>query len=279
MQQKLINYIHLMRLHKPVGILLLLLPCLFGIGLFSEKLDWNIISLFTLGAIAMRSGGCIINDMADRKIDSHVDRTKNRPIASGAISMFEASFLLIILLIVGLYVAISLGEKVIYLSILWLPLIAAYPFMKRITWWPQAFLGITFGAGGLFGQMAVRGTINENGLLLYAACIFWVIGYDTIYAVQDMEDDIKIGVKSSAIAFGKHLKIAVSTCYAIFISLLGVCFYFNDLKLFNFTFLALASIMLFWQIKSLKIATPKNCANLFNNNVYVGMLILIGILI
>jgi 4-hydroxybenzoate polyprenyltransferase len=278
MQQKLINYFLLMRLHKPVGILLLLLPCLFGMALFSAKLDWDSIWLFTLGAVAMRSGGCIINDIADRRIDAKVSRTKNRPLASGAVTTLEAFILLILLLIIGLYVAISLGEKIVLLGLLWLPLIMAYPFMKRITWWPQVFLGITFGAGGLFAQMAVDGIINTQGLLLYIACIFWVIGYDTIYAVQDMAEDAKIGVKSSAIAFGGQLKIAVSTCYLIFISLIGFCFYLNELKLPSYMLLFLSSLILIWQIKSLNLTTPQNCAKLFNSNVYVGILILIGLL-
>lgn len=211
------TYFRLMRLHQPVGIWLLLWPCWFSIALASDELpSARLLALFALGAIVMRSAGCIINDLCDRDFDKQVERTKDRPLANGELKPSQAIATLFLLLSIAFVIAWALGTKVLFWSILALPLVATYPLMKRITWWPQAFLGLTFNWGALVGWVAVKGQIELPALLLYAGCIFWTIGYDTIYAHQDKADDIKIGVKSTAIKWGKQSKIFVTVCYILF---------------------------------------------------------------
>ena len=273
------HYINLMRLNKPVGIWLLLLPCWIGLLMFSPDIPLREMELFAVGAVAMRSAGCIINDITDRKIDSQVERTKMRPLACGAISLPAAIITLILLLLVALLVAIMLGTKVVMLGLAWLPLVAAYPFMKRITWWPQAFLGITFGAGGLFASVAVNGTITSPALIFYLGCIFWVIGYDTIYACQDMNDDAKIGVKSTALLFGNKLQRNVKLCYIISFILFFISFLVNNAQFIPMLFLVFAILEFYPTLKNLNPKQPENCHLLFNNNVLFGFKIIMGFLV
>ncbi len=268
-----------MRLNKPVGIWLLLLPCWIGLLLFSPDIPLMEMLLFAVGAVAMRSAGCIINDIADRKIDSQVERTKMRPLACGTISLPAAVITLVLLLLVALLVAIMLGTKVVMLGLAWLPLVAAYPLMKRITWWPQAFLGITFGAGGLFASVAINGAITSPALIFYLGCIFWVIGYDTIYACQDMNDDAKIGVKSTALLFGDKLQRNVKLCYIISFILLFISFLINNAQFIPMFFLLFAILEFYPTLKNLNPKQPENCHLLFNNNVLFGFKIIMGFLV
>jgi 4-hydroxybenzoate polyprenyltransferase len=266
----------LMRLDKPIGIWLLLLPCWWGVLAYSNGVPWATLTLFALGAVAMRSAGCVVNDMADRDIDARVERTKSRPLASGALKLKQAYAVLALLLLVAFSVAVALGWKIVALGALWLPLVALYPFMKRWTWWPQAFLGITFGAGALFGMVAVTGGVHLTGLLLYAATFFWVIGYDTIYACQDREEDARIGVKSTARLFGARVREGVAVCYGVSAVLLIAAFLTSDVAATGERARALpliAAIMLLgWQVRRFHPKHGAQCARLFRSNVWVGAL-------
>jgi 4-hydroxybenzoate polyprenyltransferase len=275
-------YITLMRLHKPIGIWLLAIPCWWGILLFTPSISWHTLSLallFLFGAIIMRSAGCIVNDIADRHIDAQVERTQHRPLACGVITLHSALILLFILLMFALFIANMLGWKIVVLGFCWLPLVIAYPFMKRITWWPQAFLGITFGAGGLFGMIAVLGEFYLSGIILYIATIFWVIGYDTVYACQDKIDDAAIGVKSTALLFGSHAKIAISLCYVVMILLLCISFYMTQASFYAWAGVICAAIMLACHIVIFNPHNPGLCAVQFSQHLWVGMIIATGLLL
>ncbi len=211
-------YFQLMRLHQPVGISLLLWPCYFSLALNSQDLPSPLLlGLFAVGAVVMRGAGCIINDICDREFDKQVERTKNRPLASGALTVRQALCLLAFLTLLAFMIALSLGLSVIIWSAAALPLVTLYPLMKRITWWPQLFLGITFNWGVLVASVAVTGSVSSPTFLLYIGCMFWTLGYDTIYAHQDKTDDMRIGVKSTALRLGKYSKIFVTICYSLFI--------------------------------------------------------------
>ena len=265
--------IRLIRLDKPIGVWLLMFPCWWGVLAYSNGIPSLTLFLFAAGAVVMRSAGCIVNDMADRTIDAQVARTRTRPLASGEVSMKQAYALLAGLLGLALLISLALGWKVTALGALWLPLVAAYPFMKRYTWWPQAFLGITFGAGPLFGMVAVTGGIHPKGLLLYAAAICWVIGYDTIYACQDREDDARIGVKSTARLFGVHVQKWVGIFYCITGGLLNVAFN-PDFKPHHHSLpLLIAVTLLMCQVIRLNPENPALCARLFRLNTVVGALV------
>lgn len=290
------SYIALMRLDKPVGILLLLWPCVWGLGLASGGMpDPMLIFLFTLGAIVMRSAGCVVNDMADRKFDGSVERTKTRPLASGALSMQQASLTLALLLAIALLIVLQLPRICFYMAIAILPFVAAYPFMKRITWWPQAFLGLTFNSGALFGWAAVTGSVDMSAIALYVAGIFWTLGYDTIYAHQDKVDDVMIGVKSTALKLGKYNRVAIGIFYGITLLCLfalpllpapqetaeGTVLHCTTPLVMKmggayYLFLALAALMLAWQVITVKFDNTSNCHRRFVNNHWVGAIIAAG---
>ena len=216
-------YIYLARLDRPIGWWLLLLPGWISIALVSPALGGQTLWLFLLffiGAVIMRGAGCVINDLWDRDLDRQVERTAARPIASGQIEAEDAVIFLVLLLLMGLAILVMLPPLAIFLGLLSLPLIAAYPFMKRITWWPQAFLGITFNFGALMGAAAVGGVLPFAAAILYAACFFWTLGYDTVYAHQDKEDDLQVGIRSTALLFGEDSPKMVMICYAAAGSLL-----------------------------------------------------------
>ncbi len=265
--------IRLIRLDKPVGILLLMWPCWWGMLAYSDFPPPSMLALFALGALAMRSAGCIVNDMADRSIDAEVARTRTRPLVSGEVTMRQAAVLLAILLALAFWVALCLGWKVAALGALFLPLVAVYPYLKRFTWWPQAFLGITFGSGPVFGMVAVTGGIHETGLLLYIAAIAWVIGYDTVYACQDRADDARIGVKSTALLFGDHVRLGVAVFYGIALGCLATALhYLSPPHHFSLPF-ACACFILMLQVISLHPGDPAHCARLFRSNNWVGLLV------
>jgi 4-hydroxybenzoate polyprenyltransferase len=213
-------YASLMRLDRPIGAWLLFWPCawsvaLAGMGPHGVKL----ILWFALGAWAMRSAGCVWNDIVDRDLDAKVERTRLRPLASKRASLGGAWALLLALALIGLSVLLQLGRTAQIVALASLAPVAAYPFMKRITWWPQAWLGLVFSWGALAGWPAVRGELDATAFILWSGSIFWVIGYDTIYALQDREDDALVGVKSSALALGRHARTGVAVCYALALAL------------------------------------------------------------
>lgn len=263
----IIPYLHLIRLHKPVGIILLMLPCWWGIlahrATLSTSEIFPMFGWFALGAIVMRSAGCIINDAADRRMDAQVARTASRPLATGIIRLSSALTLACALVVGGACIAYHLGMDVFYLSCAFLPLVILYPFMKRFTYWPQAFLGITFGSGALFGTMASVHHITPIAWWLYAGSIFWVIGYDTIYACQDRMDDARIGIKSTALRFGSHLRLGVALCYLLAI----LCWMMAQPSLIGFT---VAVALLIYQIVLLRDTDHTPYHLLFRMNMWVG---------
>lgn len=213
-------YLRLMRVDRPIGTWLLFIPCLWGLiaarpfGMDAGRFWWLVV-LFAVGSFVMRSAGCVYNDLVDRELDRSVARTRNRPLASGAVSPQAGRALVVALSLVGLVVLVQLGLAAILVGIASLLLVAAYPFAKRVTWWPQAWLGLTFNWGVLVGAAAAAGTVTVPALLLYAAGIFWTLGYDTIYALQDIEDDAMAGIKSSARRLGDRVRMGVAGFYGI----------------------------------------------------------------
>jgi 4-hydroxybenzoate polyprenyltransferase len=216
-------YASLMRLDRPIGAWLLFWPCAWSVALAGMGPNGaSLILWLALGAWAMRSAGCVWNDIVDRDLDSRVERTRLRPLASKRAGLRGAGALLALLCLIGLVVLLQLGRSAQIVALASLAPVAAYPFMKRITWWPQAWLGLVFSWGALVGWPAVRGELDPTSLILWAGSIFWVIGYDTIYALQDREDDALVGVKSSALALGRHARTGVAVCYGIAMALWAV---------------------------------------------------------
>ena len=271
--------INLARLDNPIGIFLLLFPCLLGITIASDQINLEIFTLFTLGAITMRSAGCIINDIIDRNLDKKTVRTKDRPLANEQLTLKEAYYFLLFLLIIALLILIKLNQIVIILGLAIIPLIVLYPYMKRITYFPQLFLGIIFNWGVLMGYASIKNTLDPEIFFLYAACIFWTIGYDTIYAHQDKKTDVKIGIKSTAILFGKKTKLCLCILYLLMILNLvstGIVFQLTP------SFYLITTVIflhLMWQIYTLEINDPKNCLSRFKSNRWVGLAMLAAIIL
>lgn len=269
-------YLRLMRLHQPVGNWLLLWPCWWGLAL-GQATDPVLYALFAAGAIAMRSAGCIINDMIDVEFDRAVERTRSRPLASGELSMRQALALLLVLLGIAAIIALWLGRPVMLWSLAALPLVVAYPLMKRITWWPQLFLGMTFNWGALVGFVAARGELEWQALILYSGCIFWTLGYDTIYAHQDKEDDAKIGVKSTARKLGtRWTKPFVLACYAVF----SIFVWWAVMpQYWALVCIMCAALHLCWQVMAVRLDNPASCQRIFKSNATMGWLPFIGIVL
>ena len=270
-------FLKLLRLHQPVGIFLLLWPCWWSVALASHGNPSAVmLILFALGAVVMRGAGCIVNDMADRDFDRHVERTRTRPLASGEVSMRQAGTLLIALLVIALGIACALGPEVVIFSAASLVLVVAYPFMKRITWWPQAFLGLTFNWGALLGWVAVKGSLELPAILLYTGGIFWTLGYDTIYAHQDKAGDMNIGVKSTALFLAQHSRKWI----AVFYLLAFLCWIFAGAAAGAgqgyYGGLALVSLHFIWQISDLNIDDPAVCLKLFRSNSVLGLIFFLG---
>ncbi len=280
MFRKLALHLLLMRLHKPTGIWLLLWPCWWSIGMASTRPypDIKYIALFAFGAIVMRGAGCVMNDIIDRDIDRNVARTKTRPLASGALSVREALWLLAVLLAFGFIILLELPPLAILLGIASLAPVAAYPYMKRIFAWPQLFLGFTFNMGALVAWSAAANSLNIAALVLYAACICWTLGYDTIYAHQDKMDDEKLGVKSTAVALKEHTRIMVSLFYLAMIILLMLAGTLQGIGGFFYYSLIPAALHLAWQVKTVKLEDPKSCFRKFRSNGWFGWIIFAGIL-
>lgn len=272
-------YLQLMRLDRPIGIWLLFWPCAFGIALGgmghprAVAADLRLLALFAAGAIVMRGAGCTFNDIIDRDIDAKVARTQGRPLASGAIGLRAAWLFLALQCAAGLAILVQLNPFSIMLGASSLVLVAIYPFMKRITWWPQAWLGLTFNWGALLGYAGKTGHLALPALLLYAACFFWTLGYDTIYAHQDKDDDTLIGVKSTARLLGANSRgwIAVFYLVALVFFLAAAESAPPDLKFI--VLLIAAGLHLFWQVYRLDIDKPDLCLKLFRANRDTGAII------
>ena len=283
--KQLNNFIKLTRLKKPIGIMLLFWPCAWGLTLaydFSDNFNLYIfyLILFFSGSILMRSAGCIINDIADRNFDKKVKRTKNRPIASGSISVKLAIFYTVILCFLALLILINFNYLTIILAMVSMPLIFIYPLMKRFTYWPQLFLGITFNYGLLLGWTSIHDGLSLAPIIFYIGAIFWTLGYDTIYGFQDIKDDEIIGVKSTSIKFKKNPKLFLKTCYITFIlffGILGIIMNFN--YLYYLGLLILVYQLFFLQIKKLNILSSKKNLSIFKSNNFFGLLVLVNILI
>ena len=274
-------YLRLIRIDRPIGTWLLLFPCWWSLALAAaaagEVLDLRLGALFAIGALVMRGAGCIVNDIADRNIDAQVARTAQRPIASGQVSVARALVFLGALLLLGLAILIRFNGFAILLGVAALPLIAAYPFMKRITYWPQAWLGLTFNWGALLGWAAVTGGLGPPALLLYAAGVAWTLGYDTIYAHQDKEDDALVGVKSSALKLGARTRPWLIVFYAVAWLLMLASGAAAGLAWPFYLGLAGVAAQLAWQVATLDIDDPAGCLTRFKSNPYTGWILLAGI--
>ena len=277
-------FIQLTRLDKPIGYMLLFWPCLWGLTIaynFENNFNTYVfyLVLFFLGSVLMRSAGCIVNDIADRNYDKKVLRTKNRPIASGKISVKLGFFYISLLCLLALIVLLQFNKLTIILALVSMPLAFAYPYMKRLTYWPQPFLGITFNYGLLLGWISIQESLDLTPIIFYIGAIFWTLGYDTIYGYQDIKDDEIIGVKSTSIKFKNNPKKFLFLCYVItFISIIsiGVLMNFNN---YYFLFLILPAIHLFFQIKILNIKDQNIWLKIFKSNNMLGLIIFTNLLI
>ena len=278
-------FIDLTRLKKPIGYMLLFWPCTWGLTLaydFNENFNFYFfyLILFFLGSIFMRSAGCIVNDILDKEFDSRVFRTKNRPIASGKISVKLAICYSLILCFLALIVLLNFNILTIVLALGSMPLAFTYPLMKRYTYWPQLFLGITFNYGLILGWTAVEGQIDLTPIIFYLGAIFWTLGYDTIYGYQDIKDDEIIGLKSTSIKFKKNAKKFLITCYTLLIIffLIGAIMMEFDYKFYLILIFSIFYLF-FYQIRIFNQSEPTSCLKAFKSNNFFGLLILINFLI
>ncbi|HEX6959236.1 MAG TPA: 4-hydroxybenzoate octaprenyltransferase [Ferrovibrio sp.] len=269
-------YARLSRLDRPIGTWLLLLPGWWAIALTrgeGQPLDFYLLILFGIGALVMRGAGCTFNDIVDRDFDAAVERTRLRPIPAGRVRVRQAWIWLIAQALIGFAVLIQMNSLAILLGVASLALAAIYPFMKRITWWPQFFLGLAFNWGAVLGYAAARGTLDWTTLALYAAGISWTLGYDTIYALQDKEDDALIGVKSTARLFGDHARLWIAAFYDLTLIGLAVAGGFAGLRWPFWIGLAAAACHFAWQVLTLKPGDPQDCLTKFRANRDAGMVI------
>jgi 4-hydroxybenzoate polyprenyltransferase len=271
----------LARLDRPIGWWLLFLPGLWAIllGGLPALPSLRLIALFLAGAVLMRAAGCVVNDMWDRDLDRRVARTAGRPLASGAVSMRAALGFLAGLLAISLAILLQLAPKAQYLGTRILILVVLYPLAKRITWWPQVMLGLVFGWGAPMGYAAATGRLDPAAGVLYAAAFCWVVGYDTIYAHQDREDDALIGVRSTARLFGRHSRAFVGACYAAMLVLLGLSGWLAGLSMYFYGALVLPAALLAWQVVRLDIDDPAGCLRLFRANREAGLAVALAILL
>ncbi len=267
------GYAQLARFDRPIGWWLLFWPCAWSVLLAGGGDRWGLIAWLLLGAIAMRGAGCVYNDIVDRDIDAQVARTAVRPVASGAIGLRAAWAWLLALCLVGMVVLLQLRWQAQAVALASLAPVAAYPYMKRITWWPQAWLGIVFCWGALVGWVEVRGDHFDVLAALYAGCIAWVIGYDTIYALQDREDDALIGIRSSALRMGAHVRGGVAAFYAVAVALWGLAIWL--LRGDPIALLALLPMAghLAWQVLTLNAADGDDALAKFRSNRFAGLLL------
>jgi len=276
-------YLRLARLDRPIGTWLLLFPCWWSLALayprWPDLHELALFGMFAVGAVVMRAVGCAVNDILDRDLDAQVERTRGRPIPSGAITVRQALVFIVGLLLLGLIVLLQLPWMAIGLGVASLLLVFTYPLMKRITWWPQAFLGLTFNWGALMGWAAVTNDLAMPSLWLYLAGIAWTLGYDTIYAHQDKEDDARIGVKSTALRLGRNSRPWIAGFYVVTIIGLGLAQAAAGLNPLCFIGLGLAAVQLIWQLWSWNPDDPGDCLLRFKSNRWFGWLVLAGIMI
>ena len=278
-------FIELTRLKRPIGFMLLFWPCLWGLTLVydfnSNLFNYFFYStLFLSGSILMRSAGCIVNDIADKNFDQKVERTKNRPIASGKVSIKLASAYAFILCIIAFLVLINFNKLTILMALISMPLAFTYPLMKRITYWPQLFLGITFNYGLVLAWVSINGEISIIPIIFYLGAIFWTLGYDTIYGFQDIKDDEIIGVKSTSIKFKNDPKKFLFISYCMFIITLFLIGILMNFKMYYFLFMIVPILhLLIFQIRLLNINLPFDCLNKFKSNNFLGLVIFINIII
>lgn len=272
-------FLRLARLDRPIGTWLLLFPCWWSLSMASPGWpDPILFALFAAGALVMRGAGCTLNDIADRDFDGKVARTATRPLPSGDVTLFQAELFLGLQLMIGLVVLLQLNTFAILVGMSSLALVALYPFAKRVTYWPQAVLGLTFNWGGLLGWAAVAGELTPSAFLLYAAGFFWTMGYDTIYAHQDKEDDILIGVKSTALKLGDNTKPWLIGFYGLTLTLMAASGYLAGLAWPFYAALLLAGGHLGWQIATADLNDIKNCLTRFKSNRHFGWIVLAGII-
>ncbi|TVR95420.1 MAG: 4-hydroxybenzoate octaprenyltransferase [Rhodospirillales bacterium] len=270
-------YLRLARLDRPIGTWLLLLPCWWSVAMAAPGWpDPILLLLFAVGALVMRAAGCTINDIVDRDIDARVARTASRPLPSGAVSVRQALVFLVLLLALGLLVLVQFNPFAITVGALSLLLVVPYPLMKRITWWPQLWLGLTFNWGALVGWAAVQGELSAAPLVLYAAGIFWTLGYDTVYAHQDKADDVRIGVKSTALRLGAATRRWLVVFYGLAVVLAGVAGGLAALAWPYFVALAAAAGHFAWQVKRVDIDDPVSCLAVFKSNRDAGLIVFAG---
>ena len=278
-------FIELTRLKRPIGYMLLFWPCAWGLTLaydFSKNLNdyFFYLSLFFLGSVLMRSAGCIVNDISDKEFDKKVSRTKNRPIASNQVSVKLGIFYTLILCLLAFLVLINFNNLTILLALGSMPLAFTYPLMKRFTYWPQLFLGITFNYGLILGWTAIQGEINTVAIIFYLGAIFWTLGFDTIYGYQDLKDDEIIGIKSTSIKFKKNSKLFLSICYIVFsISLVFVGLLMNFDYFFYLSLLICAVHLFIYQVYRFNFKDSLLCLSIFKSNNFLGLIVLVNIII
>jgi len=276
-------FVQLTRLDKPIGFLLLFWPCVWGLTLafyISEDLITYLkyIILFFLGSVLMRSAGCIVNDIVDKDFDKKVKRTKQRPIASGKISVLNALVYASFLCLAALIILLQFNWLTIVLGLSSMILAFSYPFMKRITYWPQLFLGLTFNWGIIMGWTSITNYLSVEPIILYLAAIFWTLGYDTIYGIQDIKDDEIIGLKSTSIKFKNNVKFFVGSCYCLCVVGILMLFFIMEINKFNLVFSIFFILSLIYQIKIFKINDPKTCLAAFKINNITGIFVFVFIL-
>jgi 4-hydroxybenzoate polyprenyltransferase len=277
-------YLRLSRLDRPIGSWLLLMPCWWSAALAAGVVGSIgqlplILALFFIGAFVMRGAGCTWNDITDRDLDALVERTRSRPIPAGQVSVPQAAAFLVIQALIGLAVLLQFNRFAVATGIASLVIVAVYPFMKRITWWPQIVLGLAFSWGALMGFAAMIGRIDTAALALYVGSIAWVVGYDTIYAHQDAEDDALIGIKSTALLFGARTHRALLGFYGLAVVLIGVALVLAGARWFAWIGLAAFAAHLIWQIRRLEISDPALCLRIFKSNRDAGLLLFAGLLL
>ena len=275
-------FVQLTRLNQPTGFLLLFWPCAWGLTLgyyfnSDTSLYLKYIILFFLGSVLMRSAGCIFNDIIDRDLDKKVQRTKERPIASGKISVPKASICAIVLCLVSFLILLQFNWLTIVLGMSSMTLAFAYPFMKRITYWPQLFLGLTFNWGIIMGWTSITNSISIEPLMLYLSAIFWTLGYDTIYGLQDIRDDEIIGVKSTSIKFKNNVKVFVGTCYSLCVLCILILGLLMEIDKYLLALSAFFILSLIYQMKIFKTDNPKSCLLSFRMNNLTGLFIFLFI--
>ena len=278
-------FIELTRLKKPIGFMLLFWPCIWGLTIVYDfngdlKKYFFYSFLFLAGAILMRSAGCIVNDIVDKNFDKKVERTKNRPIASGQISVTLASIYVLTLCAIAFLVLINFNNFTIIMAMVSMPLAFTYPLMKRITYWPQLFLGITFNYGLMLAWISISNEISLIPIVFYIGAIFWTLGYDTIYGFQDIKDDEIIGVKSTSIKFKKYPKKFLYVSYCIFILSLILIGILMKFKFYYFVLMIFPIMhLLIFQIKKLNFVSPSDCLEKFKSNNFLGLIIFLNLII